>query len=234
MSRLVLVRHGESRWNLSNRFTGWVDVPLSENGVREAVQTAKDLQAIDFDVAYSSRLERAQSTLIIILSQQDRTGVFLHDEDPGQAYYRWTKVSNRRNNHEIPIHTHTALNERFYGTLQGMNKKEAVKKYGKERVFHWRRGFSDRPPHGESLEDVTKRVIPYLKATALKDLRKNRDVLVTAHGNTLRAIIMHLEGITPEEVPFLDLPKGRPISYRFARGKLRREDGGLSFNRPLR
>ncbi len=234
MSRLVLVRHGESRWNLSNRFTGWVDVPLSQRGVREALRCAVHCRGFDFDVAYTSELERAQSTLIVILSRQNRTGIFLHDEDPKRAYYTWTKRSNRRNNHEIPIHMHATLNERYYGTLQGMSKEDAVKKYGEERVLRWRRGYADRPPQGESLEDVSRRVLPFLKKTILHDLANGRDVLVTAHGNTLRAVIMHLEGITEDDVPFLDLPTGRPIVYRYARGKMTREKGKVTFNRPLR
>lgn len=233
MSKLVLVRHGESRWNLDNRFTGWVDVPLSVNGIREAQLTAKKLKGISFDVAFTSKLTRAQSTLLIILSEQNRTGVFQHIGEG--EYYKWTCASNRCSIHDIPILTDKRLNERYYGLLQGMDKKEAQKRYGQEKLFLWRRGYALRPPKGESLKQTFERVYPYFNKKILKRVKKGDDVLLTAHGNTLRAIMKKLEGISDKDIPFLDLPKGKPIMYEYKHGKcicMNPED--YSFKRPLR
>lgn len=233
MSKLVLVRHGESRWNLSGRFTGWVDVPLSKNGVQEAADCAKRLNGTNFDVAFTSNLERAHATLILILSEQDRTGVFQHEGE--KSFYEWTCDSNRCSIDDIPIYKSELLNERYYGDLQGMMKEEAVKKYGKEQVLRWRRGFRDAPPKGESLEEAYERVLPYYNERIERALKEEKNVLLVGHGNTLRAIIKHLEHISDEEIPFLDLPEGTPIFYTFAEGECTCQNPeSLTFNRPLR
>lgn len=235
MSYLVLVRHGESRWNLANKFTGWVDVPLSENGVHEAIRTARDLKQIDFDVAFTSKLERAKSTLLIILSQQNRTGIFLHDEDKKRKYYQWTKHSNKHNGKEIPIHTSELLNERYYGALQGLHKDEAEQRYGKEKLFHWRRSYTGRPPKGETLKETFERMFPYYRREIDSLLKKNKNVLLAGHGNTLRAIMKYLEKIDDHDIPFLELPEGKPIIYESKRGKcVCLNPHEYSFERPLR
>lgn len=216
MSYLVLVRHGESRWNRQNRFTGWVDVPLSAKGIREAQFSARQLKKIDFDVAFTSRLERAHATLLIILSLQDRTGVFQHAENG--SHYRWKCRSNHCHVDEIPIFESETLNERYYGKLQGLYKSEAVKIYGKERVLKWRRGYASRPPGGESLKEALERVAPYFRKNIMSRLKKGKNVLLSGHGNTLRGVVKHLEHISDENIPFLDLPEGKPIIYRYTRG----------------
>jgi len=187
MALLVLLRHGESQWNLENRFTGWVDVPLSEKGVAEAHAAGERLAGVRFDVAYTSLLIRANETLRIVL------------EDTGQTDL-------------VPIRD-AALNERHYGDLQGLNKAETAERYGAEQVHQWRRSFDIPPPGGESLKDTAARAIPFFEAKIVTDLRAGRNVIVAAHGNSLRAIVMHIEGLSREQVLELNLATGVPIVY---------------------
>ena len=187
MPQLVLIRHGESQWNLENRFTGWVDVPLSPKGEHEAKAAGKKLQAFRFDCAFSSVLTRAKETLRIAL------------EESGQA--------------GIPITEHQALNERMYGELQGKNKAETVKEFGEEQVKIWRRSFDVPPPGGESLKDTAARTLPYFEETIGADLKAGKNILIAAHGNSLRSIVMDLEKLTKEEVLELNIPTGAPILY---------------------
>ena len=187
MAQLVLVRHGESQWNLENRFTGWVDVPLSPKGEHEAREAGETLKSVRFDCAFSSVLIRAKDTLRIIL------------EELGQT--------------TIPIEEDQALNERMYGDLQGLDKTETVKKFGDQQVKIWRRSFDVRPPGGESLKDTAERVLPYYDSYIRPALLAEKTVLVVAHGNSLRALIMHLEHLSKEEVLELNIPTGVPIFY---------------------
>jgi 2,3-bisphosphoglycerate-dependent phosphoglycerate mutase len=189
MSILVLVRHGESLWNKENRFTGWVDVPLTENGEREAREAGKLLKeaGIQFNVAYTSQLDRAIKTLEIMLNEM--------------------KV-------QLPIIKDFHLNERHYGDLQGLNKEETAKKYGQDQVHLWRRSYDIKPPGGESLKDTQKRTVPFFQNTILLDLTQYRkNVLVVAHGNSLRSIVMYLENIEPEQIVNVEIPTGVPIVY---------------------
>ncbi|WP_029521426.1 2,3-diphosphoglycerate-dependent phosphoglycerate mutase [Persephonella sp. IF05-L8] len=186
MSKLVLVRHGQSIWNLQNRFTGWIDVPLTEKGKEEAYKAGELLKDIRFDVAYTSMLTRAQDTLRIIL------------ETIGLA---------------IPVIKDQALNERHYGALQGLNKDRAREKWGKEIVHLWRRSYDIPPPEGESLKDTAERTIPFLERAIMGDIKDGRDVLVVAHGNSLRSIVMYLEKLSPEEIIKVEIPTGTPIVY---------------------
>ena len=187
MSQLVLIRHGESQWNLENRFTGWVDVPLSPKGEQEARDAGKKLQTFRFDCAFTSVLIRAKETLRLIL------------EAIGQT--------------TIPIEEDKALNERMYGELQGLNKAETAKKYGEQQVKIWRRSFDVPPPGGESLKDTAERVLPYYENRIRPALLANKTVLVAAHGNSLRALVMHLEKLSKEAVLELNIPTGAPLWY---------------------
>jgi 2,3-bisphosphoglycerate-dependent phosphoglycerate mutase len=187
MSQLVLIRHGESQWNLENRFTGWVDVPLSPKGEEEARNAGKKVQAFRFDCAFTSVLTRAKETLRLVL------------EEIGQP--------------TIPIEEDNALNERMYGELQGLNKAETAQKYGEQQVKIWRRSFDVPPPGGESLKDTAERVLPYFKNRILPALLPNRTVLVVAHGNSLRSLVMHLEQLSQEAVLELNIPTGAPLWY---------------------
>ena len=189
MSKLVIVRHGQSQWNLENRFTGWVDVDLSEKGIEEAEKAAELLKGYKFDLAYTSDLLRAQRTLDIILK-----GI-------GQE--------------SIPLEKDQALNERMYGDLQGLNKDETREKFGDEQVHIWRRSFDIAPPNGESLKDTADRVLPYYKDVIEPQLKAGKDVIISAHGNSLRALIMYLEGLSPEEIVKVEIPTGHPKEYIF-------------------
>ena len=187
MGRLVLIRHGESQWNLENRFTGWVDVPLSPKGEREAKEAGRKLAGMRFDRAFSSVLTRAIETLRIVL------------EITGQA--------------GIPIERDQALNERKYGELQGLNKAETAKKYGEEQVKIWRRSYDVRPPGGESLKDTAARVLPYYEQKIRPRVLAGETILVAAHGNSLRALVMELDGLSQAEVLELNIPTGIPLLY---------------------
>lgn len=190
MATLVLVRHGESQWNLENRFTGWVDVPLSEKGVTEAKAAGEKIKkaGLRFDKAYTSNLQRAQKTLGYIL------------EALGQQ--------------TLPVVKDEALNERHYGDLQGLNKAETAQKFGDEQVKIWRRSYDIAPPGGESLKDTAARTLPYFESKIVADLKKGLNVIVAAHGNSLRSIVMDLDKLTKEQVLELNLATGVPLVYQ--------------------
>jgi 2,3-bisphosphoglycerate-dependent phosphoglycerate mutase len=187
---LVLVRHGESDWNKKNLFTGWRDVDLTEQGVKEAREAARKLKAqgLKFDVAFTSALKRAQRTLDIMLEQLGQGG--------------------------IPVFRDQALNERDYGDLSGLNKDDARKKWGEEQVHIWRRSYDIAPPGGESLKDTLARALPYYVTEILPRVLRGERVLVSAHGNSLRALVMVLDKHTTESITKLNLATGVPMIYR--------------------
>ncbi len=210
MIKLVLVRHGQSIWNLENKFTGWTDVDLSENGVNEAIEAGKVLKekGYTFDIAYTSVLKRANHTLDLILKE-------LGEEN-------------------IPIHKSWRLNERHYGALQGLNKQETANKYGDEQVHIWRRSYDIQPPalednddrykeminiydeyipHTECLKDTIERVLPYWQSDILPSLKEGKKVIIAAHGNSLRGLIKYLDNISDEEIVNLEIETGNPICY---------------------
>ncbi len=187
MSQLVLLRHGESQWNLENRFTGWVDVPLSPKGEEEAKAAGEKLTNFAFDCAFVSVLARAINTLNIVLTTIHQT--------------------------QIPIEQDQALNERMYGELQGLNKADTAKKFGDAQVKIWRRSYDVRPPGGESLKDTAERVLPYYNRRIKPELLAGKTVLIAAHGNSLRALVMELDHLTQEEVLELNIPTGQPLLY---------------------
>jgi 2,3-bisphosphoglycerate-dependent phosphoglycerate mutase len=187
---LVLVRHGQSEWNLKNLFTGWRDVDLTEKGVAEAREGGRKLKAqgIKFDVAFTSSLKRAQRTLDLMLVELGQTS--------------------------IPVFKDEALNERDYGDLVGLNKDDARKKWGEEQVHIWRRSYDVAPPGGESLRDTLARTLPYYVTEILPRVLRGERVLVSAHGNSLRALVMVLDKHTPETITKLNLETGVPMIYR--------------------
>lgn len=229
---LVLIRHGESRLNKLNVFTGWIDVALSELGIKEAQDVATHCQHYNYDAAFTSHLERAHETLLIILSKQEKIGVFQHESHP--KYDVGDHAPQSFHKKVLPIYSSRALNERYYGDLQGLNKNMAAKKYGKEKVFEWRRGFKARPPKGESLKDVYQRVIPYFEERILPYLKDGKSILVAGHGNTLRAVIKFIEEIDDKKIALVDLPFGHPIVYEFSKSKFVRTGGQFNLARPLR
>lgn len=189
MSQLVLIRHGQSEWNLENRFTGWIDIPLSEQGEEEARKAGEKIKGFKFDKVYTSVLQRAIKT------------------------YEIAAETAGFNN--LPIEKDKALNERMYGDLQGLNKDDTRKKFGAEQVHIWRRSYDIAPPNGESLKDTAERVLPYWHSHIEPDLKAGKNILVVAHGNSLRALIMHLDKLTGDEVVKLEIPTGEPILYEF-------------------
>ena len=222
--KLILIRHGQSEWNKRNIFTGWVDVPLSSVGIEEALTAGKIVSHIPFDIIFTSSLIRAQMTALFVMSAQksDKTPVFIHS---GQGKIQsWSKSYNKAaQENTIPVIPAWELNERMYGTLQGLNKDETRKKYGKEQVEIWRRSFDVAPPEGESLEMTAKRSIPYFTEEIIPYLIAGKNVLVAAHGNSLRSIVMDLDQLTKEEVLKLEIPTGKPLCYRFEEGRFEKE-----------
>jgi len=214
LSQLVLVRHGQSQWNLENRFTGWVDVPLSKKGVEEAISAGKKLKDYDFDVIYVSHMLRAVQTLnyILVESNSEKTPIFKHENE---RVSKWELNYTGDSNKEIPVYQSVELAERYYGDLQGLNKQKTREKYGDEQVHLWRRSYDTNPPNGESLKDTCNRTTPYYKEYIEKELKNGKNVLVSAHGNSLRAITMYVENIPEQEIPNLEIPTGVPIVYIF-------------------
>jgi 2,3-bisphosphoglycerate-dependent phosphoglycerate mutase len=214
--KLVFLRHGQSTWNLENKFTGWTDIDLSEQGVREAHDAGKVLksQGYSFDVAYTSVLKRAIKTLWIVLEEMD---------------LMW-----------IPVHCSWKLNERHYGALQGLNKQTTAEKYGDDQVHIWRRSYDIQPPPlaltdrrhpgfdpryahlnpddlpaTESLKDTLNRVLPYWQQTLLPALKQGRRIIISAHGNSIRALVKHLEHVSDEDIMGVNIPTGIPLVYEF-------------------
>jgi 2,3-bisphosphoglycerate-dependent phosphoglycerate mutase len=190
MGTLVLLRHGESEWNLKNLFTGWRDVDLTEQGIKEAREAGRKLKAqgLSFDIAFTSALKRAQRTLDLVLEEMGLTN--------------------------IPVVKDQALNERDYGDLSGLNKDDARKKWGEEQVHIWRRSYDVAPPGGESLKDTLARTLPYYVTEILPRVLRGERVLVTAHGNSLRALVMVLERLNRETILKREIATGVPIIYR--------------------
>lgn len=186
---LVIIRHGQSEWNALNKFTGWVDVDLAPKGLAEAKEAGETLKGYKFDAAYTSMLMRAQRTLDFIL------------EGTGQT--------------DIPVTKNEALNERMYGELQGKNKDQAREEFGAEQIHIWRRSFDTPPPGGESLKGTADRVLPYYTAEIEPQLKAGKNLIIAAHGNSLRALIMHLEKLSPEEILQTEVPTGKPRIYEF-------------------
>jgi 2,3-bisphosphoglycerate-dependent phosphoglycerate mutase len=213
LTTLVLVRHGQSQWNLENRFTGWVDVPLSVKGREEATSAGKKLKNMRFDTMYVSHLMRATQTLHYILLElsDERIPILYHEEQRIHAWEHYTGNQDK----EIPVYQSVDLAERYYGDLQGLNKAETMKKYGEAQVHLWRRSYDINPPHGESLKDTCERTIPYYKKNILPELQTGKNVLIVAHGNSLRSITKYVENISDEEIPKVEIPTGVPIVYTF-------------------
>jgi 2,3-bisphosphoglycerate-dependent phosphoglycerate mutase len=205
MPNLLLLRHGESQWNLENRFTGWVDIALSPKGEQEARQAGEKLKPYKFDKAYTSVLKRAIDTLNIVFKITDQE--------------------------KIPIEYDKALNERHYGALQGLNKADIGKKYGEQQLKIWRRSYDVPPPKdktelnpdgiSESLKDTAARTLPYFQSRIMPDVLAGKNIIVAAHGNSLRSIVMHLDNLTKEQVIELNIPTGVPLLYVFdSHGKI--------------
>jgi 2,3-bisphosphoglycerate-dependent phosphoglycerate mutase len=216
MTKLILMRHGQSQWNLANLFTGWVDIPLSTQGVEEALQGGDKIKDLPIDIIFTSSLIRAQMTAMLAMTRHHsgKVPLVLH---PGEGKLEeWAQIySEEAKAATIPVIRAWELNERMYGKLQGLNKAETMEKYGKEQVQIWRRSFDVPPPEGESLAMTAQRSIPYFKEQVIPHLRAGRHVFIAAHGNSLRSIIMYIDKLTAEEVVRLELATGEPLIYNF-------------------
>ncbi|NUM71299.1 MAG: 2,3-bisphosphoglycerate-dependent phosphoglycerate mutase [Ignavibacteriaceae bacterium] len=196
MNYLVLLRHGQSQWNLENRFTGWVDVDITELGEKEAKEAGEYIKekGYKFDRLYTSVLKRAIRTADLAMQTAGISG--------------------------LPTERDQALNERHYGDLQGLNKEETAVKFGKEQVHLWRRSYDINPPNGESLKDTAARTIPYYEKNIEPLVKKGENILIVAHGNSLRSLVMYLDNLSREEVLELNIPTGNPLVYEFEEGKI--------------
>tara|TARA_Y100001970_G_scaffold236614_1_gene296501 strand:- start:4473 stop:5102 length:630 start_codon:yes stop_codon:yes gene_type:complete len=202
MNKLILLRHGQSQWNLENKFTGWKNVPLTEKGEIEAKKAGELIQKhqIHIDYIFSSVLERANKTAEIAIIEANLTNLI--------------------NNNKLIMTKNESLNERDYGDLVGLNKEETANKFGKEQVHIWRRSYDTPPPNGESLKNVVERVSPYFKKNIKPLLDQNKNILIAAHGNSLRAMMIELGMYKPEEISSIELPTGSPLCINLENGKL--------------
>jgi 2,3-bisphosphoglycerate-dependent phosphoglycerate mutase len=221
MAKLILMRHGASLWNEMNLFTGWVDIPLSKKGVEEAIEAGKKIRKEPIDIIFCSRLIRSTMTALLAMNEHDSKKVprILH---PGEdKLEKWGEIyDDAALKMTIPTYQAWELNERMYGELQGMNKDAMRQKYGAEQVQVWRRSFDVAPPKGESLKMTAERTLPYFNQTIVPFLKADKSVLISAHGNSLRSIIMELKGLSEEEVVQLELKTGEPLIWDYRDGCL--------------
>lgn len=224
MAKLIMMRHGESKWNHLNLFTGWVDVPLSSKGVEEAILGGEKIKNIPIDVIFTSTLIRAQMTAMLAMMQHSsgKVPVIMH-EGEGKLEEWGTNFSEQAKRATIPVFKAWQLNERMYGDLQGLNKAETAEKFGEAQVKIWRRSFDVPPPHGESLEMTAARTLPYFNERILPHLQKGENVFISAHGNSLRSIIMLLDALNRDEVLHLELGTGIPIVYNYNQGSFKKQ-----------
>jgi 2,3-bisphosphoglycerate-dependent phosphoglycerate mutase len=220
MGRLILLRHGQSQWNKKDLFTGWVDVPLSPQGIEEAMHAGDLMKDIPIDVIFTSTLIRAQMTAMLAMTHHStgKVPVMLHENDEKLA--AWGKIYDESTLEEvIPTFINWELNERMYGCLQGRNKEATRKEFSPEQVKLWRRSFDQPPPEGESLEMTAQRTLPFFEKTIFPYLSEGKNILICAHGNSLRSIVMKLDNLTKEEVLSLEIPTGEPFEYQFNEGE---------------
>lgn len=214
MAKLFLLRHAKSQWNLDNRFAGWVDNPLSKEGRLQAQEAGKRLMAEKIDIAYTSPLMRNMETTARVFEtiSEIRYPLFLHlDGGRMQSWGNFTTTDQK----SVPVYVSEKLNERYYGSIQGLDKAETIKKYGEQLVHLWRRGYSDKPPGGESLKDTYKRAVPFFKKYIEKDLILGKNVLVVASHNSLRALVKYMEAISDKDITNVELPFGALTEYEF-------------------
>lgn len=212
MSHLILLRHGQSVWNKKGLFTGWVDVPLSKKGIEEAIEAGAKLSEISIDEVHVSQLIRAQMTAMLALSEHpSNASPQLLTPEHG-SHKGWSDIHDV-SQITIPVHASWKLNERMYGELQGKNKQALMDEFGEEQVRIWRRSFDVPPPGGESLKMTAERTLPYFEHHILPSLNDGKNVLVVAHGNSLRSIVMSIEQLSSDEILQVEIPTGQPIVY---------------------
>lgn len=223
LAELILLRHGQSLWNEKNIFTGWVDVPLSLKGVSESLEAGAKIAHLPIDLVYTSSLVRAQMTAFLALSlhHSKKVPVLMHTGEGRKEV--WAKIFGEKALADtIPVIAAVELNERMYGQLQGRDKGEMAALYGQEQVHLWRRSFDRAPPEGESLEMTAERVLPFFRRTILPEIQAGKKIFISAHGNSLRSLLMEIEGVSPEAILHQEIATGIPLLYRF---------DGISFQR---
>ena len=220
--KLILMRHGQSIWNKQNLFTGWVDIPLSVEGIAESIEGGKKIAHLPIHVIFTSTLIRSQMTVALAMLHHasGKIPIFQHEGKLGQWSHIFCEETKKNT---IPVYAASELNERMYGELQGFNKAQTAEKYGKEQVQRWRRDYNEVPPKGESLAMTVARALPYFQKEIVPRLEKGENVLVVAHGNSLRGIAMFLDKLTEEEVVGLELATGAPFFYSYEKGIWKKE-----------
>ena len=217
MTLLILMRHGQSEWNKKNVFTGWVDIPLSEEGIQEAIEGGKAIADLPIDVIFTSTLIRAQMTGMLAMYQHHAGKIPVIQHQGEGRLQDW--ATNYGETETIPVYEAWELNERYYGELQGLNKDAMREKYGAEQVHIWRRSYATPPPNGEALKDTAERTLPYFHDKIIPALKAGQNAFVPAHGNSLRSIMMELDSLSEDEVVSLEIPTGVPIIYDYQDGK---------------
>jgi 2,3-bisphosphoglycerate-dependent phosphoglycerate mutase len=226
MGYLILVRHGEPCFKPDDRFVGWIDIPLSRKGIEEALDCAVKLENIELDLAFASNLVRAQETLFVILSGQKKTGIRVHEKvnDKNEVgKIKWYSYSKKLNNNLIPVFCTAALNERYYGKLQGGKKQKMEEKYGSEKVAFWSFDFEIGPPDGESLKVVYERAVSYFVQKVMPAIKDGKNVIVCAHQGSLRALVKYIEDIPDKDIMDVNFSTGELVKYSLLEGKLVKE-----------
>lgn len=223
-SLLIMMRHGASIGNEKNFFTGWIDIPLSSKGIQESIAAGKLIAQIPFDAVFVSGLVRAQMTAFLALSVHALGKIPALIHQTGRKQVRWQKICDEKTKAlTLPVYSAVQLNERYYGKLQGRNKEMVKEQFGYEQVRLWRRSIDTPPPGGESLAMTKRRVLPYFKKKILPHLHNKKNILLVAHGNSLRAIIMYLESLSKEEVLSIEVATGEPTCYCYQNREWRKE-----------
>ena len=229
MGYLILVRHGKPCFKPDDRFVGWIDIPLSRKGIEESLDCAVELENIELDLAFASKLVRTQETLFIILSGQKKTGILIHERVGDKSKVdkiKWYSYSEKLNNNLIPIFCTAALNERYYGKLQGEEKRKMEEKYGVEKIALWRLGFETGPPDGESLKVVYERAVSYFVQKVMPAIKDGKNVIVCAHQGSLRALVKYIENIPDKDIMDVNFSTGGLVAYNFSEGRLVKENAG--------
>ncbi|EPP34477.1 phosphoglycerate mutase 1 family protein [Chlamydia ibidis] len=221
MSLLILLRHGRSAWNEKNLFTGWVDVPLTQKGIDEAMSAGAIIKHLPIDYIFTSTLVRSLMTALLAMTHHisGKVPYIVHEDD---LHKSMSKIYSDEEKYMIPVYRSSALNERMYGELQGKNKQQTAEQFGEEQVKIWRRSYNVAPPGGESLYDTKQRTLPYFQNTILPLIQDSKNVFISAHGNSLRSLIMDIEKLSEDEVLSLELPTGKPMVYSWTGNRFER------------
>jgi 2,3-bisphosphoglycerate-dependent phosphoglycerate mutase len=234
MGYFILVRHGAPCFKPDDRFVGWIDLPLSRKGIEESLDCAAELENIELDLAFASNLVRTQETLFIILSGQKKTGILIHEQAGDKSKIdktKWYSYSEKLNNNLIPIFCTAALNERYYGKLQGGKKRKMEEKYGAEKIAFWSLDFETGPPDGESLKVVYERSVSYFVQKIMPAIKDGKNVIVCAHQGSLRALVKYIENIPDKDIMDVNFSTGGSVAYNFSEGRLIKENTNIAIKR---